>query len=296
MGKLNYLFFWIFRLIACLPLYFFYMLSPILFVLLYYIFAYRKKVVFTNLHNAFPEKSDKEITKIAKAFYWHLGDLLFENIKLFHWKQKELENHLSIKNGHILDEDYKNGRNTILVSGHYNNWEMMLRHFPEIKHHNLALYHPLRNKFIDKVLFKNRGKTGTEPVAMQNYLRRLMECNKDKILTVSWFIADQTAPPESPFWTTFLNQDTPFFIGAEKIARKFNYPVYYMNMKKVRRGVYEAEFTRLFDQPKNEPEFAITREIVKMMEEEIKSAPEYWLWSHRRWKHKRPETVKNLQS
>jgi Kdo2-lipid IVA lauroyltransferase/acyltransferase len=288
MRKVNYLFFGIFRLIACLPLQFFFFISPAVFFLLYYIIAYRKKVVYLNLRNAFPQKTELEIKKIAKKFYWHLCDLIFENIKLFHYNQKQLKKHLSLTNGHILDDDYKNGRNAILVSGHYNNWEMMLRHFDEIKHHNLAIYHPLQNKFIDKVLFDNRSKTGTEPVSMQNYLRRYIECNNNHILTISWFIADQTAPPESPFWTTFLNQDTPFFMGAEKLARKFNLPVYFMHMRKVKRGVYEAEFTRLFDQPKNEPEFAITEAIVRMLEKEIIDDPQYWLWSHRRWKHKRP--------
>lgn len=288
MGKFNIIFFWLFRLFACIPLRIFLFFSPITFFLLYHVFAYRKKVVYTNLINSFPEKNDKEISKIAKAFYWHLGDLIFENIKLFHYNQKQLEKHLSHKNSHILDDDYNNGRNVILVSGHYNNWEMMLRHFYEIKHHNLALYHPLENKFIDQIVFKNRSKTGTEPVPMQNYIRRLTECNNKNILTVSWFIADQTAPPESPFWTTFLNQDTPFFVGAEKISRRFNYPVYFMHMSKLKRGKYEVEFIKLFDQPKDEPEFAITEAIVRMLEKEIIDDPQYWLWSHRRWKHKRP--------
>jgi Kdo2-lipid IVA lauroyltransferase/acyltransferase len=287
MGKINYLFFGIFRLIACLPLRFFFFISPIIFFLFYYVIAYRKKVVFMNLRNAFPKKSEQEIKKIAKKFYWHLGDLIFEKIKLFHYNKNQLNKHFSLKNAGIFDEDYIHGRSVVLVSGHYNNWEMMLGIHNEIKHHRLALYHPLQNKFIDQVLFKNRSKTGTEPVSMQNYLRRLIECNNKKILTNSWFIADQSAPPESPFWTDFLNQDTPFFTGAEKIARNFNYPVYFMHMRKVRRGVYEAEFTKLFDQPKNEPEFAITEAIVRMLEKEIINEPQYWLWSHRRWKHKR---------
>ena len=288
MGKLNHLFFWMFRLFACLPMHFFFFWSPITFSFLYYIFSYRKKVVFSNLRNAFPEKSDQEITKIAKLFYRHLGDLIFENVKLFHYNQKQLEKHMTLKNPHIFDDDYKNGRSVILVSGHYNNWEMMLPHFPEIKHRYVILYHPLQNKFIDEVLYKNRSRTGSDPVPMQNYLRRLIEYNNNKVLTISWFITDQTAPPESQFWTKFLNQDTPFFIGAEKTARKFNYPIYFMHIKKMKRGVYEAEFSQMSDQPKNEPEFAITEAIVKKMEQEIIDEPQFWLWSHRRWKHKKP--------
>jgi len=288
MGKLNYLFFWIFRLLACVPIYFFFLFSPLLIVLIYYVFSYRKKVVFTNLHNAFPEKSDKDITRIAKAFYWHLCDLLFENIKLFHYGQKQLDRHMFLRNAHIFDDDYNNGRSVILVSGHYNNWEMMLPHFNDIRHHYVILYHPLRNKFVDEMMYKNRSKTGSDPVPMQNYFRKIIEFNNKKILTISWFIADQTPPPESQFWTTFLNQDTPFFMGAEKTARKFNFPVYYIHLRKVRRGVYEGEFTRMFDQPKEEPEFAITEAIVRKMEQEIIDEPQYWLWSHRRWKHKRP--------
>lgn len=246
--------------------------------------------MFTNLRNAFPEKTDKEIKRIAKRFYWHLSDLLFENIKLFHYGPKQLKRHLKIINEKIFEEDYNKGRSVILVSGHYNNWEMMIPHFDDIKHHYVIIYHPLQNKFIDEKVHQNRSKTGADLVPMQNYFRRLMEYNKKNVITISWFIADQTAPPESQFWTKFLNQETPFFLGTEKTARKFNLPVYFMHMYKVRRGIYEAEITRLFDQPKDEPEFAITEAIVRKMEEEIIEAPEYWLWSHRRWKHKRPLT------
>jgi KDO2-lipid IV(A) lauroyltransferase len=287
--KLNYLLYLFLRLLAAIPIGFYYLLTPIVYFLVYYIFEYRKSVVFNNLRNSFPEKSEKEISWIAKQFYRHLVDMIFEIIKLFHYKEPQISKRFIFKNVEIFEDDRNKGRSAILVSSHYNNWEMMVGPCEQFNFSRIIIYHPLKNKFLDEIFVKNRSKTGSELVPMNNFLRRLLDYNKNKIQTLSWIIADQTPPPETAYWTTFLNQDTPFFLGAEKTARKFNLPVYYMHMQKLKRGHYAAVFSKLFDNTRDEPEFAITEAIVKKMEEEIIEAPQFWLWSHRRWKHKRPD-------
>ena len=152
----------------------------------------------------------------------------------------------------------------------------------------MTIYKPLKNKHFDRFMYALRSKYGVVPAPMQSILREMIKRRKTGELTVTAFIADQTPPPdEHTYWTSFLNQETGFFTGPEKVAVKLDMAVIFVHIIKVRRGYYEVETSMISENPKNEAPHAITERHVRKLEEIIKEQPEFWLWSHRRWKHKR---------
>ena len=260
-----------------------------LYIILYYIISYRKKVVYTNLKNSFPEKSEKERKAIAKKFYKHLADLFIENITIHFIKEKEILKRVKFTNIEILTNYYKQNKSVIAVLGHYGNWEYYLGMPLITKYLFVGVYKKLSNKLFNKLFIKTRSKFGAEPVEMHNTLRTLIKYANEKKLNFAGFVSDQTpTKSESHYWTKFLNQDTPVFLGVEKIAKKTNQPVVFLYMRKVKRGYYQVEIIKLFDNPKETKEHEITECHVKLLEKIIKEEPAYWLWSHRRWKHKNP--------
>jgi KDO2-lipid IV(A) lauroyltransferase len=276
---------WIFTLI---PLGILYLVADFLFVILYYFPSYRRKVVWTNLKNSFPEKSDEELRRIEKKFYRHLADLFIEVLKITHMPAKELKKRFIVENAEILDKMREQGRDVVAVCGHYNNWEWMsaIPLFTDIK--CVSIYKPLKNKLFDKFLNKLRTKHGMVVTPMSNIVREIINDRSKGIRTMSAFISDQTpARDDIKYWTTFLNQDTPVYLGAEKIASKYDMAVIYFTNRKIKRGYYTLTLEVLFESTKGLPEHAITEAHVRRLEELIRENPEYWIWSHRRWKHRR---------
>lgn len=284
---LFYLFYSIAWFISILPFRLLYLFSDFLFVLVFYIIKYRKKVAIENLKNSFPEKSHEEIMSICKKFYRYFCDFIVENIKSFTISEKELEKRMQIKNGEYFSEAFEKGKNIIFVSGHYGNWEWTIRLPKEFEHKMLVLYHPLENKYFDRLITKTRTKYGAVMVPMKETYNIVLEHYRNNILTATWFIADQRPRKTYPFWTTFLNQETAVYLGAEKLARKTNAVFLFMNVKKIRRGYYITELTKLYDDSSKTTEHEITLAHTKLLEKIIKETPEYWLWTHKRWKHKR---------
>lgn len=278
-------------LITLMPFWCYYRLSDFVYFLLYYVFSYRKKVVYKNLRNAFPDKNEKELKKIAKGFYKHFCDFVLESVKTIHISKKQNAKRFTFKNLDVFHDLYEKNKNIILVSGHYGNWEWMVSLPSKLEHKFLALYRPLRNKYFDKMIINLRSKYATGMVPMNDTLKVILEHKQKNELIATWFLADQTPPKEAQLWTTFLNQETPIFLGTEKIARKLNHAVVFMDIQKLKRGYYQAEFTLLFENASDTKEFEISKAHTKFLEEIIKKKPEYWLWSHRRWKHKRPENI-----
>jgi len=276
-------------LIALLPLPVLYFFSDFFFFTLYYVLKYRRKVVAENLLHAFPEKSVDERGKIEKAFFRHFCDFLFESIKTLHLSQSQLDRRFVWLNPEILNDYYDRKQSVVLVSGHYGNWEWTAGGENHVKHKFLAIYKPLANKQHDQLIKNIRRKYAStgEMVAMNDTYKVVLQHERDKQHFITWFLGDQSPPKDYPLWINFMNRETPFYSGPEKVARKFGHVVVFMNINKVKRGYYEAEFIPLFDDPKNTVENEITTAHVEMLEKFIKEKPEYWLWSHRRWKHKR---------
>lgn len=262
--------------------------SDLTYLILYYLVRYRRKVVRKNLINSFPEKDSKEIVRIEKRFYRHLCDLVFENFMLLHASRKRALRRCDISNLKIFDELAKEGKSVIIATGHYGNWELLSLAGSTSKHIPVGIYKPINNKRFERLLNNSRKRFGGVPVAMKDTLRAMVKYRQQNKPILLGLIADQTpASGDIRYWTTFLNQDTPVFLGIEKLAKKFNYPVYFCSIDKIRRGKYKANFILLSEKPKDEKPYEITEKYIKTLENIIKEKPEYWLWSHRRWKRKR---------
>lgn len=276
-------------LISLLPFPLLYLVSDGFYVLLYYVVGYRKKVVLQNLRNSFPDKSEKEIQRICKDFYHYLCDLFLETFKTLTISKKSMLKHcyFSPEAQKVFDRFATEKRSVVLVMGHLGNWELAGNTFSILcKQQLYVIYHPLSNKQFDKLIYNMRSRFGTKLIAMRETYRE-MAANKN-IVSATAFIADQTPSPEGAYWTTFLNQDTPVFQGTEKIARKLNYPIVYACIKRVKRGYYEIQAEALCENPKDTKDGEISEMHTKRLEKDIIAQPEVWLWSHRRWKHKRP--------
>ncbi|MCF8367346.1 MAG: lysophospholipid acyltransferase family protein [Bacteroidales bacterium] len=274
---------------AFLPFKALYLLSDLWFLIIYYLIGYRKKVVHENLRFAFPDTSEEERKSIARKFYVHFCDSVFESIKTLHITKKEIDRRFKYKNIEIFDKIYNEDKSAILVSAHQGNWEWMIGIEPKIKHNFLAIYKPLKDEVFDDLLKNLRTKfaNGSQMVAMNDIFRMLVSEKQQNRKNVSWFLVDQTPPKNYPFWTTFMNRETPFYNGPAKIAMKFNQPIVFMEITKLKRGFYEAEFSMLVEYPTQCSEEEIVEKYVKRIEAGIRKKPEHWLWSHRRWKHKK---------
>jgi Kdo2-lipid IVA lauroyltransferase/acyltransferase len=272
-------------LVAILPPFLLYGLSDLLRLIFYRIFGYRKEVVFTNLRNSFPDKSEEWIRRTAYDFYRNLFDVTLETIQIAALPQRFYRKHLTQIGRECFEPFQSAGRPCVLVCGHLANWEWAGQALHASGIQVDVLYHPLTSKWFDWFLYHTRSRFGIKPIAMQSALREMMQ--RKHIPTATTFIADQSPSSEGCHWMTFLNQDTPVFLGTEKLAKKFNYPVIYGDILRVKRGYYQVRFKLITDAPNETPSFWITEEHTRLLEESIKAQPENWLWSHRRWKHKR---------
>lgn len=272
--------------ISLLPLRLLYLISKELYFLVYYIIRYRRKVVYKNLQNSFPEKSPKEIQKIAKSFYRYFCRLIIEIIKLITISKEELKSRIKYKNVEILNDLYKKGRHCIIITAHYGNWEWLTGLTDYTLYKTMCIYKPLSNKYLNKLFIKVRTKTGADVVPMKSTIKAILKYQREKTLTLSCFISDQSPVRHHiQYWTKFLNQNTPIFLGPEKIARQTNQSVVYFNIMPIKPGYYEVEVIKLFEDVSQVDENTITEAHVRLLEQVIKNKPEYWLWSHRRWKH-----------
>ncbi len=280
-----YLVYPILYLITALPFWALYLLSDG-FYYLFWISGYRKKVVLENLRNSFPEKSEQEITALAKAYYSYLCDLTLETLKTMHMTERQARERCVYRRAEWLDKMCEEKKSIIIVMGHYGNWEWAGPSFTlNTKYQLVVIYRPLSNLYFEKMMVGMRTKFGTRITPVEQTLRDMVANRKN--VTATALIADQAASSANSYWTTFLHQDTSVFNGPEKLAVKFNYPVVYMNIKRIRRGYYELIPELLFVNPKETKEGEILEKFSQRLEEEIHRDPVIWLWSHRRWKHKR---------
>ncbi|MGA1978162.1 MAG: lysophospholipid acyltransferase family protein [Bacteroidales bacterium] len=283
-----YLFYGINWIMTLLPLPVLYIFSDFLYLIMYYFPGYRRKVVRTNLINSFPEKSEKEIKIIEKKFYHHICDLFIETLKLVHLSNRQLMKRVTPSNPELLNRLYEEGRDVVAVLGHIGNWEWMIILPFYTRLQNVSIYKPLENKYFDRFMNKLRTRNKTIISPMAGIAREIINLRNNNIRALYAFIIDQSPPKnELKYWTRFLNQDTPVYLGAEKIASKYDMAVVFYNIKKLRRGYYSFTTELLFEHSTGLPEYAITEAHVRRLEEIIRERPEEWMWSHRRWKHKR---------
>ena len=277
-------------LISILPFWLLYRVSDLFYIIIYILLGYRKKVVVKNLKNSFPEKSDKEITKITKQFYVFFCDWIVETIKSITISRSAAIKRCYFTNTEILDKYYNENKKLIYVMGHMGSFELGGAEISTNSNHQLyTIFKPLANKYYDRLIKHKRIRFNNKVIAMSDTFRTMIRLKDSKELNATLFIADQTPQKNNAYWTTFLNQETPIFWGTEIIAKKLNYPVIYLSIKQPKRGYYEITPELLCENPSQTQTGEISEMHTNRLEKDIKDQPEIWLWSHRRWKHDKPE-------
>jgi KDO2-lipid IV(A) lauroyltransferase len=250
-------------------------------------FGYRKEVVYSNLKKAFPEKPPEEIKDIAKRFYQHFGQISAEGVKGFGISKKNLLKRYRVLNPEVVEDLYKAGRSVLLVSGHYGNWEFMVQSLNlQFSHQGAGVGKPITSDGFSSIMDKTRKRFGMEIWDASNVRNEISSHLETKNLFACMLLADQsTSNTDRSYWMRFLNQDTPVLFGPEKLAVTHNLPVVYYDVIKKKRGYYEIFLKLVSLDPAKEEYGTITYKHNKMLEETILAKPEYWLWSHKRWKH-----------
>ncbi|MFT4169851.1 MAG: lysophospholipid acyltransferase family protein [Dysgonomonas sp.] len=289
---LYYIVYAVLYLHALLPLKVLYIFADILYIPLYYIIRYRVKVVKNNLKNSFPDKNTKELRQIEKEFFHHFCDYFVETIKLLHITDSEIRERITFDNMDIVKDLMEDNKSCIMFLGHYANWEWVPSITLEFTDGTLLgqIYRPLKNKAFDNIFLKLRSRFGSVSIPKNNTLRSMIEFKKENKKVLIGFMSDQTPSVANiHYWTNFLNQETPVYTGVERIAKKTGFSVTYLDIIKTGRGKYKCYVKLITADPKNEPEFAITEKYIREMEKTILRHPAYWLWTHKRWKHKRSD-------
>lgn len=275
--------------ISILPFWLLYRISDLLYVIIYNFFGYRKEIVIQNLKNSFPEKTDDEINEICKNFYSFFCDWMLEMMKSINMSKEAMIKRCHFTDTSLLDKFHIEKRKVIFVMGHFGNYELAGAEMAYNTDYQLhVIYKPLANKYFNNLINKKRVRFGTKIMPMAETFRTMLNLKDSKEVSATAFIADQTPQPNQAYWTTFLNQDTPIFLGTEVIASKLNYPLVYISINRVKRGYYEMTPELLCENPSQTQKGEISEIHTKRLEQDIIRQPEIWLWSHKRWKHKNP--------
>lgn len=278
------------RFWAFLPFDILYSISDGMYFIVYYILRYRRRTVRNNLRNSFPEKSGREREKIERKFYSHFCDCIVETIKLLHLTDKEMNKRIQVTNGNLIDQLAEDGAPIILYLGHYGNWEWTPAVTLHYTHPTLSgqIYRPLHNCTMEQVMLTIRSRFHTLSIPQKSAFRTLLRMRQENRQFLIGFVADQRPNSGNLYhWTSFLNQDTAYSTGGEEIGKRTGAHFVYLETKKKKRGYYQMTF-HLISPLHDEKEYPYTRQFMKMLENSIRHAPEYWLWSHKRWRFSRP--------
>jgi KDO2-lipid IV(A) lauroyltransferase len=275
----------LFKMISYLPLWVLYIFTDVVYLIGYHVLKYRQKVIFENLAYSFPEKSETERKAIARKFFRTLTDSFAETLKFYTIDKKELAKMLQIKGGNMLSERVENGETVIMVSGHFINWEAFVVGFNALVDPRLeTTYSKLSNKTFNNLMMAIRGRFGGTLVEKSSFSRNFLE--KRNVPRIIGLAADQRpGKSEKRYTARFMNRETAFFEGPEKLAKRYGYAVYYVNMKRPKRGHYDITYQLMCEPPyTQEKPNSITDEFIRLTEKGIREQPEIYLWSHNRWK------------
>ena len=282
---LTFPFLWI---ISILPFRIFYWFSDFIYLIVYYIIGYRKKTVKENLALALPHLSDKERLVIEKKSYHHLCDMFLEMIKTMTISSAEMNRRFVVTNIELVKEYENKGKSTVLLASHYASWEWLLSINQKTKFKGIGVYKKIANKYFDKLIRDIRSKYNAELVETKKAIPLIAENQKNGILSMYGLASDQSPKLNRAFhWDKFMGVEVPVHTGAEMLAKKYDLNVLFVKVKKVKRGFYEATFVPITDNPTSIPDFEITNTFLREVEKQILEAPEYYFWTHKRWKHKR---------
>lgn len=274
-------------LISILPFRLFYIFSDVVYVIVYYVIGYRKKIVEENLKLVFPKKSEKEIISITRKFYKHMCDMFLEMIKTITISKTQLNKRFIIKNPEELKRLENLNKSIIVVYGHYASyeWSVVVENYITFK--GYGIYKQIKNKYFDRLIKRIRSKYKTTLIHSKEAVSRIIKNESEGIKSMIGFLSDQSPKQNiKSHWTKFMNIKVPCFTGAEILAKKLDLSVTYLKITKLKRGYYEAEFVSLAENAKAYKDYEITDKFTKELEKQIHEAPEYYLWTHKRWKHR----------
>lgn len=277
-------------LITFLPLRVLYLLSDLLFPILYHVVRYRRKVVRKNLTNSFPEKDLKEIIIIEKKFYRYFCDIFIETFALIHMSEQEILKRMEFTNLDLIEKQYDAGKSVMLMTAHYCNWEWVTACSLLLPAERpiYGIYKKLTSKKFDKFMLSLRQKNKSKTIETQDFYRTILRMRNNNMLGAFGMISDQSPKAAGiRYWTNFLNQDTAVLVGAEQLAKRFDFPILFMNITRKKRGYYHCQMEMIEENPKDYEEYEITEKFTQILEAKIKDQPEFWLWTHNRWKHKK---------
>jgi KDO2-lipid IV(A) lauroyltransferase len=255
---------------------------------LYYVIRYRRTIVRKNLTESFPEKSGQEILQIEKKFYRYFTDQVLESCKMSTISPEEVSQRMKFTNVEAADAVLKSGKSIALYIGHYGNWEWVssipLWLGKEVR--AVQIYHRLRNESMDRLMLHIRERMGAVSVEMRKTARYITEMVNSGQVSIVGFIADQSPrKKEVRHFLPFLHHKTPVLTGTEKIIKHYDFEAWFLNMKRIKRGYYEAELIRIHENPEELPDFELTAMYYQMLEQMIQNRPELYLWTHKRFKH-----------
>lgn len=289
---LVYAIMWLF---SALPFKVLYMLSDLNYWLMYYVGKYRRKVVRENLKKSFPDKSDAERLQIERKFYRYLSDYMLEDLKMLHMSAEDLYRRMTYKNTEQYLELTEKYGGIIVMIPHYANYEWLIGMGTIMKPGDVPVqvYKPLRDKYLNELFKRIRSRFGGYNIPKHSTAREIIKLKREGKKIVVGLITDQWPSGSEKYWTTFLGQETAFLNGAERIAKMMNFPVFYCELIKTRRGFCEAEFKLMTENPKETAEGEITEMFAHYLEQTLYREPAYWLWSHKRWKASKAECERN---
>jgi len=270
-----------------LPFRVLYAISDGIYLLVYYVIGYRKKVVFNNLRLAFPEKTDKEIIEISKKFYHHFVDVFVEMIKSFTVSKEEVYKRYKFINLDFFEELYKDGKSVILTGPHYANWEWIMSLDSFVKYKGYAAFTKVANPYLNKKILKSRAKFGTNLIQTSKIIAEIKLNHKHNIQAMYGLLSDQSPQLSKTFyWSAFLGVKVPIHTGAEMLAKRFMMNMVYIETKKIKRGYYETSFSLISNEAEKFPDYQLTDIFTDKVEKQIRTQPEYYFWTHKRFKHK----------
>ena len=276
------------KLISYIPFRVLYVLSDGLYYILYYIIRYRRKIVRKNLTESFPTLKGKEILQVEKKFYRYFTDQVLESCKMATISPEEMKKHMKFTNIEAANAVFKEGKSIALYMGHYGNWEWIssIPLWVAEGVTSVQIYHKLRNDNMNKLILNMRERMGAISVEMRKTARYITEITNTNQVSVIGFIADQSPKKkEVRYFLPFLHHRTPILVGTEKIVKHYGFEAWFLDMRRVKRGYYEAELIRMHEEPASLPDFELTEIYFRMLEKMIQERPELYLWTHNRFKH-----------
>ena len=274
-------------LVSILPFRLLYALSDVLYIFIYKIFGYRKSTVNENLRLVFPEKSEQELAQIRRKFYHHLCDMIVEAIKSLTISESEMKKRFTFTNIELIKDLERKEKSIMLMCAHYGSWEWIFILQTYVKYKGYAVYKRLENRYFDTLVKGIRAKYNSHLITTKETLAVLRESKRKGELTINGFVSDQSPKANKAFhWSTFMGIKVPMYTGAELMAKKFDMAVVFFRVKRLKRGYYETTFKTITEHPKDYKDYEITDLFFKLVEDQILEAPEYYLWTHKRWKHR----------